>query len=125
MTSALESSIHMAMSLRAGIKESLSPDSQNGGNLPAGSLRHVERDWAHERLTFSPFFWPDSYLSRQFEAALNHSGGCAVPGEKGIQHLSLTVDKLPRIWCGRLNRPRAAEGLETCCRGSPESPSRR
>src|SRR5580693_9559356 len=93
MTSALESSIHMAMSLRAAY--------------------------------FQPVFLAGLLSSRQFEAALNHSGGCAVPGEKGIQHLSLTVDKLPRIWCGRLNRPRAAEGLETCCRGSPEWPSRR
>jgi hypothetical protein len=38
MTSALVSSIHMTLSLRATIKESLSHDSENYGNLLASSV---------------------------------------------------------------------------------------
>ncbi|RAU95612.1 hypothetical protein DQP58_11855 [Mycobacterium colombiense] len=38
MTSALVSSIHMTLSVWATIKESLSHDSENLGNLPAGRL---------------------------------------------------------------------------------------
>jgi len=55
MTSALESSIHMTMSLRASIKESLSSVSQNGGNLLASRFAGRRRpDIAPERLIFCP-----------------------------------------------------------------------
>jgi hypothetical protein len=36
MTSALESSIHMSMSVWVSFKELLSHDSENGGNVTAG-----------------------------------------------------------------------------------------
>ncbi|TAM70918.1 MAG: hypothetical protein EPN51_07190 [Mycobacterium sp.] len=47
MTSALVSSIHMTLSVWATIKESLSRDSENDGNLPTGRFaRRFRWDWA-------------------------------------------------------------------------------